>query len=312
MPRSLATYPRFALSTRQLAAWLCLLFGLLLAVAPARAEPPTPLLWQVGEGDQHFYLLGSFHLLTKDDYPLADSLEAAYAGAERVVFELAPEAALSPTLAATMTQRGMLPADQSLTGMVSAETRAGLVRFLGSEAALPSVERFKPWFLSLGIAISAMTQAGFEAQLGLDMHLMQRAQADGKATGGLETAEDQINALDSVPFDEQEISLRQSLRPLPELREEIDTLHRYWREANVDGLEREMLNEMIELTPKSAKLLTIDRNLRWLPQVQAMVADGQSTLVVVGALHLIGDDGLPSLLRKQGVPVRQIVPADAR
>jgi uncharacterized protein YbaP (TraB family) len=144
------------------------------------------------------------------------------------------------------------------------------------------------------------------------MHLMQRAQADGKATGGLETAEDQINALDSVPFDEQEISLRQSLRPLPELRSEIDTLHRYWREANVDGLEREMLNEMIELTPKSAKLLTIDRNLRWLPQVQAMVADGQPTLVVVGALHLIGDDGLPSLLRKQGVPVRQIVPAGVR
>lgn len=312
MLTSFAASPRPVLSTRQLAAWLCLLLGLLLAVAPVRAEPPTPLLWQVGEGDQHFYLLGSFHLLTKDDYPLADSLEAAYAGAERVVFELAPEAALSPTLAATMTQRGMLPADQSLTGMVSEETRAGLIRFLGSEAALPSVERFKPWFLSLGIAISAMTQSGFEAQLGLDMHLMQRAQADGKATGGLETAEDQINALDSVPFDEQEISLRQSLRPLPELRSEIDTLHRYWREANVDGLEREMLNEMIELTPKSAKLLTIDRNLRWLPQVQAMVADGQPTLVVVGALHLIGDDGLPSLLRKQGVPVRQIVPAGVR
>lgn len=312
MLRSFATSPRPVVSTRQLASWLCLLFGLLLAVAPVRAEPPTPLLWQVGEGDQHFYLLGSFHLLTKDDYPLADSLEAAYADAERVVFELAPEAALSPTLAATMTQRGMLPADQSLTGMVSEETRAGLIRFLGSEAALPSVERFKPWFLSLGIAISAMTQAGFEAQLGLDMHLMQRAQADGKVTGGLETAEDQINALDSVPFDEQEISLRQSLRPLPELRAEIDTLHRYWREANVDGLEREMLNEMIELTPKAAKLLTIDRNLRWLPQVQAMVADGQPTLVVVGALHLIGDDGLPSLLRKQGVPVRQIVPVGVR
>lgn len=277
---------------------------LLFAFAPARAEPPAPLLWQVGEGDRHFYLLGSFHLLKPGDYPLSPALEAAYAGAERVVFEIAPEEALSPGLATAMSQRGMLPAEQSLTALVSEETRAGLVRFLGSEAALPTVERFKPWFLTLGIAISAMQRAGFDPMLGLDMHLMRRAQADGKATAGLETAADQIDALDGAPLAEQEHSLREALKPLPELRGEIDRLHGYWRSADTEGIEREMLAKMRTETPVSERLLNSDRNRRWLPQVQAMLADGRPTLVVVGSLHLVGDQGLPALLAEAGVPVR--------
>lgn len=289
-----------------------LLLSLLLVLSPVRAEPPAPLLWQVGDGGSRVHLLGSFHLLKPGDYPLAASVEAAYAGAARVVFEITPEQALSPALATAMTERGMLPAGQSLTGLVSGETRAGLVRFLGSEAALPTVDRFKPWFLTLGIAISAMTQAGYDPALGLDMHLMQRAQADGKATGGLETAEDQIDALDGTPLSEQEISLREALRPMPELREEIDTLHRYWRQADVSGLEDEMLARMLELTPVSAKLINSDRNRRWLPQIQAMLDSGQPTLVVVGAMHLIGEDGLPALLRQQGVPVRRVLEPVAR
>ncbi len=284
-----------------------LLTGLFAVVGPARAEPPVPMLWQVGEGDSHFYLLGSFHLLKPGDYPLAESVEAAYAGAERVVFEISPEDALSPSLAMAMSQRGMLPPEQTLTGIVSPETRAGLVRFLGSEAALPTVERFKPWFLSLGIAISVMSQAGYDAQIGLDMHLMQRAQADGKLTLGLETIEDQIHALDSAPLAEQDMSLREALRPLPELREEIDRLHRFWRDADIDGIEREMLAHMEEQTPVSARLLNADRNERWLPQLKALLADGRPTLVVAGALHMVGEDGLPALLRKRGVAVRQIL-----
>ena len=278
--------------------------ALMLLTLPARAAPPTPMLWQVGDG--HFYLLGSFHLLKPDDYPLADSLQAVYAGAERVVFEIPPDEALSPALAAAMTRRGMLPPEQTLTGLISDETRAGLVRFLGSEAALPTVERFKPWFLSLGIAISAMTQAGFQPELGLDMHLMQRAQADGKSVLGLESAEDQIDALDGVPLDEQEIGLREALRPLPELREEIDTLHRYWRSADLEGLEQEMLGKMLEQTPVSARILNVDRNRRWLPQVRALLDDGRPTLIVVGTLHLIGEEGLPRQLAEQGISVRQV------
>ncbi len=279
---------------------------LLLGLAKVQAEPPTPLLWQVGDDDRHFYLVGSFHLLTADDYPLADSLEAAYAGAERLVFEISPEEALSPAVATAMSTRGMLPADRSLTSMISPDTRQRLIRFLGSEAALPTVDRLKPWFLTLGIAISAMTQAGFDAQHGLDMHFMQRARSDGKTTLGLETAQQQIDALDSAPIEEQERSLREALRPLPELREEIHTLHRYWRTADLARLEQEMWAELVAETPVSARLLNSDRNRRWLPQLQALIADGTPTLVVVGTLHLVGDDGLPALLTAEGISVRPV------
>lgn len=283
--------------------WLTLLF----ALAPARAEPPAPLLWQAGDAAAPVYLLGSFHLLKSDDYPLAEAVESAYTQAERVVFEISPEQALSPALAATLTQRGLLPAEQSLTALVSTETRAGLVRFLGSEAALATVDRFKPWFLTLGIAISAMQQAGFDPNLGLDMHLMRRAQAEGKPTAGLETAEDQFAAFDAAPLAEQEVSLREVLRPLPEIREEIDSLHRFWRAGDSDGLEGLLVDKLVKQTPVSARLFLHDRNQRWLPQLRRMIAEGKPALVVVGAMHLIGEDGLPEQLARQGVPVRRVL-----
>ena len=68
----------------------------------ARAEPPTPLLWKVSDADNHLYLLGSFHLLKEDDYPLAASTERAFEDAELVLFELSPQELQSPALGQAM------------------------------------------------------------------------------------------------------------------------------------------------------------------------------------------------------------------
>ena len=70
--------------------------------AAAQAEPPTPLLWRAQGEAGTVYLLGSFHMLTAADYPLAPSVEAAYADAEALLFEVDPEAMSSPATAATV------------------------------------------------------------------------------------------------------------------------------------------------------------------------------------------------------------------
>jgi uncharacterized protein YbaP (TraB family) len=52
-------------------------------------------------------------------------------------------------------------------------------------------------------------------------------------------------------------------------------------------------------------MLTTDRNRRWLPKIVALLGDDQDYLVIVGALHLVGSDGLVELLRRQGYHVVQ-------
>lgn len=75
------------------------------AATAAAAKPPVPLLWKVtGPGDARVYLLGSFHLLKPQDYPLSPDVEQAFEASQRVVFELSPEDMQSPQLASRMVQ----------------------------------------------------------------------------------------------------------------------------------------------------------------------------------------------------------------
>ena len=83
-------------------AWIACLLCLTLLAGCARAEPPRPLLWKVSDADNSVYLLGSFHLLRKGDYPLAASTDQAFEDAESVVFELSPAEMNDPALGQMM------------------------------------------------------------------------------------------------------------------------------------------------------------------------------------------------------------------
>jgi hypothetical protein len=47
----------------------------------------VPLLWKVSDANNSVYLLGSFHMLRADDYPLSKDVDAALADSESVLFE---------------------------------------------------------------------------------------------------------------------------------------------------------------------------------------------------------------------------------
>src|SRR5690554_1352626 len=64
---------------------------------PAAHVPPVPLLWKVSDADSSLYLLGSFHLLKRGDYPLSSDIHLAFDAADEVVFEVAPEELDHPT-----------------------------------------------------------------------------------------------------------------------------------------------------------------------------------------------------------------------
>jgi hypothetical protein len=279
--------------------------GLLFA-ATALARP-VPLLWVAKKGETEVHLLGSFHMLKDSDYPMDPSIEQAYAGAEALVFEIAPAEMKSPDLSRGLMQAARFEDGGSLRAVLPADTRKKLEAFMGEAAVLGS-DGMKPWFITLNLAVSMIVQAGFNPALGMDMHFMQRAEADAKPTRGLETIADQIAALSGAPMNEQILGLEESLRPREEMMQRFDELHGFWRAGDADAIERLMVEELVEKTPVSAKLLNEDRNRRWLPQIEAMLAGDEDTLVIVGALHLVGDIGLVELLRARGYSVERVDP----
>jgi uncharacterized protein YbaP (TraB family) len=65
-------------------------------------------------------------------------------------------------------------------------------------------------------------------------------------------------------------------------------------------------------TPVTYRLLLVDRNNAWLPQLKARLDAhhaGDNTLAVVGALHLAGEDGLLAKLRAEGYRVERVCTA---
>lgn len=288
--------------------WIAALLSLALA-APALAEAPRPLLWKVSDGDNSIYLLGSFHLLKPGDYPLAGSTDAAFDDAEQVVFELSPAEMADPAGAGRMAQAAVRTDGSTLQQSLPAESWRRLEAF-ASRRGLPlaNFQAMEAWFVSLVVSITEMQALGLDPELGLDKHFADRAGKAGKPTRGLETFDQQIELFDGMSAEEQRQALEDTLEEAAEMQDEIERMHALWRSGDAEALFAATGAELKAEYPALYDRLNRDRNLAWLPRLRAMLDDEaeDETLVVVGALHLLGDDGVVALLRAKGYRVERL------
>jgi uncharacterized protein len=150
-----------------------------------------------------------------------------------------------------------------------------------------------------------LQKLGFDAGSGVDRYLAERAVKSGKAMAGLETVEFQIGLIDQLPEKDQELMLRQSLQEMDLLDKGLDQIVRAWSTGDVSSLEGLLLSGMREYPAVHQKII-VDRNKRWVPQIEKMIKQGESTLIVVGAAHLVGKDGVIELLKARGYTVEQM------
>jgi hypothetical protein len=166
------------------------------------------------------------------------------------------------------------------------------------------MDRFQPWFAALVLEQTALGQSGLEAGSGVDEQFAQRAQADGKPIVALETVDEQLGFFAHLSVEQQRQYLRSTLKDLDTEGADAALMVSAWQRGDSDSLERLMRKESAN-NPELFRMLTTDRNRKWLPKIVAMLAEDQEYLVVVGALHLVGNDGLVALLRRQGFTVEQ-------
>lgn len=286
----------------------------------ATQEAPVPLLWKVTAGERALYLLGSFHLLRPDDYPLSPDVDAAFNDADALVFEIDPAEMNSPELSAKMAQAGMRTDGSQLDSDLPKETAAALAGWAAERSEAlhamqmsPQVmQMLEPWFASLIVMITEMTGLGLDPALGLDAHLAGRAAEAGKAASGLETGAQQVAFLSGMERAEQVQFLQESLSSSTEEgRREIDAMHAAWRAGDADSLWQTLAVRMRAEYPALYNRINVARNDAWLPALEAMLdASGSgNTLVVAGTLHMLGEDGVVQKLAAKGYQVERICSA---
>ncbi len=278
--------------------------------APAtKATPPVPLLWKVtGPGDSRVYLLGSFHLLRAQDYPLAADVDQAFAASKRVVFELSPQDMQSPQLTQKMLQAAVRTDGTELKRDLDPATWTKLQAYAtANNLPLAQLQGMKPWFVGLTITLGQFTKMGLDPNLGLDRHFMQRAAAAGKPTSGLEDIDTQVGVLSGMSAAEQQQMVAEALDQADKADAEGRKLHDAWRRGDDKLLWTSMAAQMRGQYPQLYKRINTDRNDAWVPKLQQYLQAGQGgTLVVVGTLHLLGDDGVVDKLKAKGFTVERV------
>jgi uncharacterized protein len=282
--------------------------------------PPVPMLWKVSDDDNALYLLGSFHLLKPGDYPLSPDVQMALDDAEEVVFELSPEELTSPALGLQMAQAAARTDGTTLDSQIGPELAEKLEQWAQDNAAHLDrtglthdvLQMFRPWFAGLMVSVVELTKQGLDPALGLDRHFMTQAAEAGKETAALETGADQIAVFAGMSEREQLQMLAESLDQAAAGPAQIDRMHRQWRTGDAEGLWSGMGTQLRRDYPQLYRRINVERNDAWVPQLVERLESGEhDALVVVGALHLLGEDGVVEKLRARGYRVERICTACA-
>lgn len=265
-----------------------------------------PLAWETSRGDATVYLLGSIHLLPEEAGPLPERVETLYERADTLVMEL-DLAALDPVeFQQLVVALGQAPDGRQLADYMDDETWAH-AQALAEEAEL-SLQLFggaKPWLAALTVTQLRLAQLGYSPELGLEYQLTAWAQRDDKPVFGLETAEDQLRAFDGLDEAAQVALLIESLEEAARIEEEMARLVRAWQQGDADFLEADLLGAM-RASDALYQAVVVDRNRAWLDDIEALLDEPGTHLVVVGALHLVGEHSVVRLLTERGLEMNPL------
>jgi uncharacterized protein YbaP (TraB family) len=287
---------RFAL------AWLWLLP--VAALADSAGHPVT--MWMAEGTSNRVYLLGSVHLLRAQDHPLPQVIDDVYDDAETLYMELDMDDIDPLLMQATINQLGMLDEGTSLQDVMGDDLYAE-ARAMAEELEIPleMLERTEPWLAAITIEQLALARIGFNPSYGVEMHLLKKATSDGKTILGFESVEQQLAYLDGLSPEAQRALLMQTLTESATIREVMDDLILAWRSGDIDYLEQTLLDD-VSGYPELYDTIVANRNRLWVDTIDELLEQGEDYLVIVGALHLVGEDGLPQLLQQRGVRIMQM------
>lgn len=285
-----------------------LLFAsLLFAISVASADAGHPVtLWQADGAHNRVYLLGSVHLLRESDHPLPAVIYDVYDDSPTLIMELDIDDIDPVATQSLINELGMIQDGGDLRALMGerlyarAEQQAQQVNI--PLAMLASAE---PWFAALTVENLLLMRIGFNPIYGLEMHLSGRANGDGKEILGLETERQQLEILDGLTLKAQRQLLLQSLEEGSKIETIMDEMIAAWRFGDTGYLEKYFLAELQQHRELFNALVT-DRNRAWTRQIDELLGDRENYLIVVGALHLVGDEGVPSMLRDRGYQVTQL------
>lgn len=287
-----------------------LLTALLISTAPAAAQTASPGLpmWVIRDADSTIYVAGTVHGLPPGLAWRSAKLDAALMEATDVWFEVSEVVG-----GLTITPELMLSRGPALSSRLNAEERTRLAQVAAQLKVTPAVvaalERMTPGAATLVLVGYMAAASGLSAEDGIDTLLGQAAKAQGDRIHGLESVDDQLRVFITGTEDEQLAAFRQYLFAPEEpsdSAEFIEAVEAYVTRGDTETLAdafgqwAQAVSDQPQGQAAMDRLL-LERNARWAPQIEEILAGEGVSFIAVGAGHLVGPDNLFELLRQRGI-----------
>ena len=284
-----------------------LLVFLFFAAAPlaggAAAASKKSCVWKVTGPAGTLYLAGSVHALRASDYPLQ-----AFTASSELVFETDPYAS-ADAWERRLDRASRLPDGVMLKDKVDPRTYAYILRVLGrskgAKAPEQKIAHLRPWALSWMLETPGKTLNASRSQ-GVESYLQDKARKARKRMSGLVSLDQHIAVFGGMSDEDSEVLLLLQFIHLDAVSKEYQRTLDAWKRGDDRTIHTLTRGDYGE-SPARYRRIIADRNRAWLPKIEGFLrAGGRPRMVVAGAAHMAGEDGLVALLRARGYQVEQL------
>ncbi|WP_116474026.1 TraB/GumN family protein [Zobellella maritima] len=261
----------------------------------------APALWSATRDNQQLWLFGSIHLADQRLSQLPPALTQALAQSQLLLLEVDPEQISAEQLAPFLT----MSANESWSARLGDGLASELKR-AAREQGMGQLGRFPPWFAALQLTQAKTRSLGFHAQWGIDFQLHKKARQQGLPIQGLESPTLVFEMLSRLPtLGLEDEFVRHSLDEMAQMPTHLETLLTAWQRGDEQALQDLLVQQQSpELSRFIEQQLLAHRNQLWLDQLASQPAP--KVLIVVGALHLYGEQGLLAGLAERGFNLDKI------
>lgn len=259
----------------------------------------TGLVYEIRRGDATAgFLVGTMHSEDARVMQLLPTIGPLLVQVDRLAVELIPDAVTMVAIAAA----SMLPHGQRLEDVIGSERYAALEKAAaGLEIPASTLARLRPWAAAMTLATPPPKTGVF-----LDSALYLEAVKRGKEAIGLESAAEQLAVFQQMPLSDQLELLDEMIKNAADLPLQLEQLTVAYLSGDPDRLAAVVREQQAHTSAAIAawfdEVLLSRRNERMQRRILPLLAQGP-VLIAVGAMHLLGEDGLVQSLRGQGYEV---------
>jgi len=265
---------------------------------------PQPPIWVVSDADSEITLYPTLHILPENVEWKSEELTKRLSEADEIWFEIMPGSETDPALQMKTIELGMVPGSSISSNLTEAEVTALKELLAPLDMPFEVADTMRPWMLSTMAGVGLLVENGFDPNSGVEKQLLPMIQ--DKKIRALETAVGQLEMLAGMPDDDQINMLKDMLAEKDETAEDLVELVKDWSVGDVADLENELLDEMKADYPKSFDAIFTQRNKNWVDQIEKEMNGSGTDFIAVGAGHLVGEDGVPAMLKARGYDIKRL------